>query len=132
MGDNITFELMKPREILDYVEWVEQIPINLQISHSEIIGNVLLNKYECIKGILNDKVKGIIILKTFYEKKVKVGFVIGLYVKGFYKTFDKDMYATFRNNGYETIRCYISIEDDFKLGKLYGMKKLYSVWEKEL
>lgn len=120
-------QLTSKEEILEHYKFIKQVPLTDSDSGT-VLANCLLGHFITYSFILNDEPVGVLVCHA----QGPTMFIVGHYAKGTFKLFDRDLYySNLKKAGFERVRC-ASLIDPAKVEAWSGMKRIYSVFEKEL
>uniref|UniRef100_A0A6M3J7D7 Uncharacterized protein n=1 Tax=viral metagenome TaxID=1070528 RepID=A0A6M3J7D7_9ZZZZ len=113
-------------EVLSYTDWITSVNLNVG-SHATLIGHSLLGNYNVAKGVKDGRVVGIVI----YQIVGDVCFIYFVHCVGNVVEFDDEFFRMCMLVGVKRVQTTTTITEN-TFCRLTQMRKLYSVYEKEL
>jgi len=118
--------IQNKEDFILYYPWIKECyPVNL--TPEQILANCLLGKYWGFTGSVDEKAVGIGIGETHGN----TAFLVVVWAKNKLSTFLEPFLKLLKESGYKTIRAS-SKHPEEAYQRLTGMKKLWSVYEREL
>lgn len=116
-------------EILEFLGWINATPV-VDTTRAEVIGRYLLGHYQALVAI-DDKNNPVGLMVYYVNEKTHTLFIVLLYARKQVGNFIQEFLTLCKKTGIKRIRGYSTHElNVFK--NMPGVKKVYSVYEKEI
>ena len=122
----INMSFLPKQEAVDHFQWIKECRFT-EIEPEIVLSRVLTGEYISMKGEIDGEIVGIAILRA----QGTTLFVVGCWCKNNLSRFMDSFIDLVKGSGFEKIRAY-SDADPKAYEKLTNMKKIYSVFEREI
>jgi len=118
--------ITNPEDYIRYYPWIKDLNYS-DMTPPLCLSRCLSGQYKGLLGLKKDKPVGIVI----YWTKGDFCFVVGLWCKNNLSGFQNQFWDMMKNQGIKTVRSSTTRPEE-AYGRLMGMKKLWTVYERKL
>jgi len=122
-------KLKNKLDILEFISWIKETPL-VDDTHERILGRYLSGYYEAIVGYdESDNPKGLMIY--YINAKTESLIIELLYARGNVNKFLDEFIDLCKQANIKRVRGF-SLHDEHVFAKIPGVKRIFSVYEKEI